>query len=134
MNIQTALGEDTSASQLAQGIWVLLWLFYTFFFYYMMVFTVAVTCSFWYYNVEGKNPLITAYKWMFKSAFGALTFAALLISVITFARLIVDSKRQNQKNIAVAVCLCIISCLLKQIEALLKILNHNAVICMAVTG
>lgn len=113
---------------------MLIWLFYTFFFYYLMVFTVAVTCAFWYYNVEGKNPIVTAYKWIFKSALGAITFAAMLIAVVTLVRMIVDTKRKNTKNVAIAVCLCIMSCLLKQIEALIKILNHNTIICMAVTG
>ena len=133
-NMQEKLNQDSSVARIFTGIWVLLWLFFTFFFYYLMVFTIAVTCAFWYYNVEGKNPIVTAYKWIFKSAFGAITFAALLISLVTFARLIIDSNRKNTKNIGVAVCLCILSCLLKQIEALLKILNHNTVICMAVTG
>ena len=116
------------------GIWVLLWLFYTFLFYYIMVFTVAVTCAFWYYNVNDRNPIKAAYQWIYKSALGAITFAALLISVITFARMVLDSNRKNTKNVAVAVCLCLLSCLLKQIEALLQILNHNSIICMAVTG
>lgn len=112
----------------------MLWLFYTFLFYYIMVFTVAVTCAFWYYNVNDRNPIKAAYQWIYKSALGAITFAALLISVITFARMVLDSNRKNTKNVAVAVCLCLLSCLLKQIEALLQILNHNSIICMAVTG
>jgi integral membrane sensor domain MASE1 len=94
---------------------VLFWLFFTFFFYYLMVFTIAVVCAFWYYDVKGQNSIVTAYKWIYKSAFGSIVFAALLIAIITFARMIVDTKRRNNKNIAVAICLCIISCLLKQI-------------------
>jgi len=133
-NWQDENNQDSTGSRTMTGIWVLLWLFYTFLFYYMMVFTVAVACAFWYYNVQGKNPIKTAYQWMYRSALGALTFAALLISVVTFARMIIDSNRKNTKNVAIAVCLCILSCLLQQIEALLKILNHNTIICMAVTG
>jgi hypothetical protein len=71
---------------------------------------------------------------MYKSALGAITFAALLIAVITFARMVLDSNRKNTKNVAIAVCLCILSCILRQIEALIQILNHNTIICMAVTG
>jgi integral membrane sensor domain MASE1 len=92
-----------------------MWLFFTFFFYYMMVFTIAVTCAFWYYQVEGKNPIVTAYKWIYKSALGALVFAAMLVAIITFVRMIVDSKRKRNNNIAVAVCLCLVSCILRQI-------------------
>jgi hypothetical protein len=126
--------QDSSVARILTGVWMLFWLFYNFFFYYMMVFTVAVTCAFWYYNVNNRNPIKTAYQWMYKSALGAITFAALLISIVTFARMIIDSKKKDAKNLAVAVCLCIMSCLLRQIEALLKILNHNTIICMAVTG
>ena len=107
--------EDSTPSRVFTGVWVLIWLFYTFFFYYIMVFTVAVTCAFWYYNVTDKNPIKTSYQWIYKSALGALTFAALLISIITFARMIIDTKRKDAKNLAVAVCLCILSCLLQQI-------------------
>ena len=107
--------QDSTGARVLTGVWILFWLFYNFFFYYMMVFTVAVTCAFWYYNVNDKNPIKTAYQWMYKSALGAITFAALLISIITFARLIIDSKRKDAKNLAVAVCLCIMSCLLRQI-------------------
>lgn len=133
-NWQNEHDEDPTTANFFTGLWMLLWLFYTFFFYYLMVFTVAVTCAFWYYNVQGKNPIITAYKWIFNSALGAITFAALLISLVTFARMIIDTKRNNTKNIAIIVCLCILSCIMRQIEALLKIINHNTIICMAVTG
>jgi len=114
-DLQDKLNKDSTPSKILIGVWVLLWLFYTFFFYYIMVFTIAVTCAFWYYNVQGKNPIITAYKWIFRSALGAITYAALIISIVTFARLIIDSKRQNNKNLAVTVCLCILSCLMRQI-------------------
>lgn len=33
-----------------------------------------------------------------------------------------------------AVCLCIVSCLLKALEDLLKVLNHYTVIMMSITG
>ncbi len=86
--------QDSTGARALTGVWMLFWLFYNFFFYYMMVFTVAVTCAFWYYNVTDKNPIKTAYQWIFKSALGAITFAALLISIVTFARLIIDSKKK----------------------------------------
>lgn len=50
-NWQDDHNQSSSGSRALSGVWVLLWLFYTFFFYYMMVFTVAVACAFWYYNV-----------------------------------------------------------------------------------
>lgn len=126
--------QDDTAEQVLTWVWVLFWLVFSFVFYYVMVFTVAVSCAFWYYRVEGKHYLITAYKWLFTSAFGSIIFGAVLVSIVTFARLIVDSKRQNNKNIAVAICLCMISMCLRNLENLLKILNHNAIIVMSVTG
>lgn len=78
--------------------------------------------------------MTTAYKWLFTSAFGSIVFGSALIAVITFARMLVDSKRRENKNIAVAVCLCIVSLCLRNLENLFKILNHNSVIVMSVTG
>ena len=89
--IQQYNSKNSTVSQVLTGVWILLWIFYNFFFYYMMVFTIAVTCAFCYYNVTDRNPIIAAYKWMFKSALGAITFAALLISIITLARMIVNT-------------------------------------------
>lgn len=115
IDLKNRLNVDATTEKVFTAVWVLLWLFYTFLFYYLMVFCIAVICAFWYYDVKGKNPLITAYKWIYKSALGSIVFAAMLIAIITFARMIVNSKRNNNKNIAVAVCLCIISCCLRQI-------------------
>ena len=114
-NMQDDAGQDSTMARVFSGIWVLLWLFYTFFFYYLMVFTIAVTCAFWYYNVQGKNSIITAYKWIYGSAIGSITFAALVIAIITLVRMIVDTNRRKTRNIATAVCLCLVSCLLKTI-------------------
>ena len=36
-------------------VWVLFWLVFSFIFYYVMVFTVAVSCAFCYYRMEGKH-------------------------------------------------------------------------------
>lgn len=107
--------EKSTAEGVFTFLWVFIWLFFNFLFYYMMVFTVAVACSFWYYKVEGKHYLPTAYKWLFTSAFGSIVFAATLIAVITFARMLIDSKRKKSNNIATAVCLCIISICLKSL-------------------
>ena len=114
-NMQDDAGQDSTMARVFSGIWVLLWLFETFFFYYLMVFTIAVTCAFWYYNVQWKNSIITAYKWIYGSAIGSITFAALVIAIITLVRMIVDTNRRKTRNIATAVCLCLVSCLLKTI-------------------
>ena len=52
----------------------------------MTVFTIAVACSFWYYKLEGKDYFSTAYKWMFKSSFGSIVYAASLRTLLSIAR------------------------------------------------
>ncbi|XP_031472590.1 uncharacterized protein LOC116244943 [Nymphaea colorata] len=131
---KTKNGQDNTTESIVTVLWFFIWLFFSFLFYYVMVFTVAVSCAFWYYRVEGRHYLTTAYKWLFTSAFGSIVFGAALVAVITLARLLVDSKRRETKNIAVAVCLCIMSMCLRNLENLFKILNHNSVIVMSVTG
>jgi hypothetical protein len=86
--------EDNTLEGVLATVWLLIWLFFSFLFYYIMVFTVAVSCAFWYYRVEGKHYLVTAYKWLFTSAFGSIVFGSILVAVITFARMLVDSKRR----------------------------------------
>ena len=99
-----------------------------------MVFTIAVMCGHWYYQMPG-NGIGTAYKWIFTKQIGSLIFAAILIAVVTLARMIVEGQRKKRdNNIAVAVCLCIVHCLLVCIEDLLQVINHYTVIVMAVTG
>lgn len=108
-------GQDNTAEVVIAVVWFFIWFFFAFLFYYIMVFTVAVACSFWYYRVEGKHYLPTAYKWLFTSAFGSIVFGSFIIAIITFARMIVNTQRRSQKNIAVAVCLCLISCCLRNL-------------------
>lgn len=64
-----------------------MWLLNTFLFYYMMTFTIAVVCANWYYKIQGKNSVSTAYFWMFRQI-GSLIFGAFLISVVTLARML----------------------------------------------
>jgi hypothetical protein len=110
-----ARGQSDSAEVTVTVVWFFIWFFFAFFFYYLAVFTVAVACSFWYYRVEGKHYLPTAYKWLFTSALGSIVFGSFIISIVTFARFILDTKRRSEKNIAVAVCLCLISCCLRNL-------------------
>lgn len=81
----------------------------------MMTYTISVVCSYWYYGDKTKS-VFAAYGIMIKQ-FGSLVFAAMVIAVVTFARMMVDQKRHdgNNKNIAAAVCLCLLSCILKAI-------------------
>lgn len=134
MNSKSDRGEDTSKEAGLISLWAFFWLFFMFVFYYMMTYAISVVCSYWYYGIRGsKGSLLNAYVMMAKQ-FGSIVFAALLVAVVTFARMAVDAKRRENKNVAVAVCLCIVACLLKAVEDLLKVLNHYTIIMISVTG
>jgi hypothetical protein len=99
-----------------------------------MVFTVAVICAFWYYQVQDKNPIITAYKWLITSALGSLAFAALVYFFVWLANHIVDTNKTKTKNPASLLCLCILSCMFEELKCLLQILNNTSIITMSVSG
>lgn len=127
--------EDDSAQVGFTVFFAFMWLLLLFTFYYMMTFTIAVVCSHWYYGLQGRSSLATAYRWIFTRQFGSLVFGAFVIAVVTLVRMAVDARRRNRNNnIAAAVCLCLLSCLIKLLEDLLKVLNHYNVIMMAITG
>lgn len=117
-------------------MFVFFWLVFMFVFYYMMTYTISMVCANWYYGIQGyKGTLVHAYKWMARQ-FGSIVYAAMVVAVVTFARMMVDGQRKNgnNKNIVVALCLCLLSCILKTIEDLLKVLNHYSVIVFSITG
>lgn len=98
-------------------LFVFFWLVFMFVFYYMMTYTISMVCANWYYGIQGyKGTLIHAYKWMARQ-FGSIVYAAMVVAVVTFARMVVEGQRRNNnnKNIAAAICLCMLSCLLKTI-------------------
>lgn len=55
------------------------------------------------------------------------------MAVVTLARQSAQRGQQESSGGA-AICYCLVACLLKAIEDLLEVLNHNAIIVMAVTG
>lgn len=58
-------------------------------FYYMMTYTISFVCANWYYGIVGsKGSLLTAYKRMAQQ-FGSIVFAAMVVAVVTFARMMV---------------------------------------------
>ena len=67
-----------------------------------------------------------------------MTFGALLVIILTIIRWIIviikADQEENGESCCVLVCLTILHCIFDGLEFLVKILNHNAVIIMAVTG
>ena len=107
--------DDNTEETVVIVVWVFIYIFVSLLLYYMMVFCIATACAYWYYNVQGASPILTAYKWIFTSAFGSLVFAAILVAVVRLARMIIDSGRRQTRNTATAVCLCLISCCLRNL-------------------
>jgi hypothetical protein len=55
----------------------------------MMTYTISFVCANWYYGIVGsKGSLLTAYKRMAQQ-FGSIVFAAMVVAVVTFARMMV---------------------------------------------
>lgn len=111
-------------------VWYALAVFFGFFLYYCMVFLVASACAYWYYQSEN-NSIMRGFNNV-KYNLGAITFGAIVITIVTMLRILASSGRQSSGVMAcVAACVrCVLSC----IEEIVKALNHNAVIVMAVTN
>ena len=68
---------------------------------------------------------------------GSLTFGAIVITILTILRRLVQeesSEQAGEGNMVIACCLCLVACCLKCIEDIVRVLNHNSIIVMAVTG
>lgn len=84
------MGQDNAVEGAFIGLYALFFLFFMFLFYYMMTYTISVMCANWYYGIQGsQGSLFNGYKMMFKQ-FGSLVFASMIISVVTFARMLVQ--------------------------------------------
>lgn len=94
MNRKNDRGEDASKEAGLISLWAFFWLVFMFVFYYMMTYAIGVVCAYWYYGIRGsKGSLLNAYFCMAKQ-FGSIVFAAMLVAVVTFARMAVDAKRR----------------------------------------
>ena len=134
IDIKNDRNEDSGREAGFITLWAFFWLIFMFVFYYMMTYAISVVCAYWYYGIQGsKGSLLNAYKWMARQ-FGSIVFAGMLVAVVTFGRMMVSKGRRENKNLAAAVCLCILECLLKAIEDLLKVLNHYTIIMISITG
>ena len=97
-----------------------------------MVFLIATATALWYFNIEA-NYVVKGLKYLWSAHIGSLSFASLLVALISFLKSAADNNNNSQNGCA-ACCLCIVRCCLSFIEELVKVLNHNSVIVMSVTG
>ena len=101
------------------------------------MFLVSTACAFWYYGNDEDNYFCTGSGWLNKCHIGSLTFGALLVAIISFLRRLVANEAAEQAgegNCCCSIMLCCVACCLGAIESLLKVLNQNSIIVMAVTG
>lgn len=70
---------------------------------------------------------------LIKYQIGALTFASIVITILTMLRIISETGKHSEHGILRCIAACI-SCILRCIEEIIKALNHNAVIVMSVMG
>jgi hypothetical protein len=60
----------------------------------MMTYVISFVCANWYYGIQGsKGSFVTAYKRMF-TQFGSIVYAAMVVAVVTFGRIVIDQKRK----------------------------------------
>lgn len=107
------------------------------FLYYVQTYLIATSCSYWYYGIED-NYCLKGSLTMNRFHLGSMTFGALLITVLTILKQMANQGSQDQDSsacgVVASVCLCLVACCLSCIENLIRTLNHNAFIVMAVTG
>lgn len=132
--------DMTTDSLAVQDVFTLFWfmliIFFTYFLFYVMVFLIATACGLWYYNID-KNYLTTGLKNIFSAHLGSLTFASIIITIVTMIKQFLERKNQQNNNNCATCCtfmLCCLLCIIDTIEELIKVLNNNAVIIMSLTG
>ena len=97
------------------------------FLFYLETFLIATACADWYYSVED-NYYTTAIGRINCFHIGSITFGSIIITIITFLRRF--GEIENEEGQRCCCCCCCLRCM----EGIIRVLNHNAVIVMAVTG
>lgn len=67
------------------AIWMCLNIFYSYFLYYVMVFLIATATALWYYGIES-NYITTGLKNLWKGHIGSLTFASMIVTIISILK------------------------------------------------
>lgn len=88
------VGDDLAVQDILLTIWSLILIFFMFFFYYVMVFLIATACALWFFGMD-RNYLTTGLGWITKAHLGSLTFASLLITIITIIKNFIDQKTRR---------------------------------------
>ena len=107
----------------------------------MTIFVVASGTCMWYYShapgSELNMPIARSYKMIFRYHWGSLAFGALLVAIVQFMQMVVELfKRQAeaQGNKCMEYVLKCIQCCLACVECIIKFINTQAYIQIALRG
>ena len=90
-NQNVATPQDQKHSGLT-FLWSIFHIFYSVFFYYCSVFLIATACALWYYDID-QNFLCTGIKRIIRYHIGSITYAAVLITIITTLKQMANNAR-----------------------------------------
>lgn len=132
-NTHISQGTSTSGELGILGYFFFIYIFMTIFLYYILTFLIATACALWYYNIDGGYFCVATGR-INRYHIGSFTFAALLLTLVRLLQAIINSKGEQSENACARCIQCFISCILSQVEYLLRVLNSTSVVVMAVTG
>lgn len=115
------------------GFFVFTYIFMAIFFYYVLSFLISTACAMWYFNLE-ENYFCIATSRINRNHIGSFSFAALLLALVRFMQLIINNSGGQSENACARCVQCFVSCILRQVEYLLRVLNNTSIIVMAITG
>ena len=109
----------------------------------MTIFVIASATVMWYYShgpgQELELPIARSYKMVFRFYIGSLAFGALLVAIIQFLQMIVELFKKKAEaeagdNCCIKCVACFISCCLACVECIVKFINTQAYIQIAIRG
>lgn len=126
----TGFVNNSDTFRILTIVWYIDAIFWGFFLYYCMTFLVASACAYWYYQSKDNSVLRGVNN--IKYHLGSICFGAIVITLITILRMLASTARRAEG--AARIAACIAECILRCIEDIVKALNCNAMIVMAMTG
>eukprot|EP00743_Colponemidia_sp_Colp-15_P003801 GILK01004101.1.p1 GENE.GILK01004101.1~~GILK01004101.1.p1 ORF type:complete len:490 (+),score=59.42 GILK01004101.1:37-1470(+) len=128
-DIQTA-GKVTLAFIFFFGAWTV------FLLHNIFLFTVSGAAAIWYFNedhhTETGNPTLASLKYAVTSSFGSLAFGSLILAVVEFILMLLQSSRDEngERNLVTECCISCVRC----IQDAIAFLNKFAIVYMAIKG
>ncbi len=89
-------------------------MFFSYFFQYVMVFLVATAVGLWYFNCNTRNNrgyLMKGLGNIVQSHIGSLSFASMIVAVVSFLKSAASSNNNDENGCAVVVQVLVKCCL-----------------------